>query len=89
MIILDTVIEACSADGVLVELGLIENHWALVMYDDIGDDIKTYPDESAARDEFVAFQEGRLQFNALFGFIKQDSLASTKTAANAACAMAM
>lgn len=70
MIILDKVIEAGHADGILVELGTIEGYWALVMYDDLGDDLKTYQDESLARKDFSDFKAGKLQFNALFGFAK-------------------
>lgn len=69
MVILDKVIEASHSDGILIELGLIEGYWALVMYDDLGDDLKTYESEADARQDFLDFKEGRLQFNALFGFL--------------------
>lgn len=71
MIILDKVLEACHSDGVLVELGTIEGHWVLAMYDDLGGDMKTYEAETAARSDYTDFKNGKLQFNSLFGFAAQ------------------
>lgn len=73
MIILDKVLEACHSDGVLVELGTIEDHWVLAMYDDLGGDMKTYDDEHTARNDYTDFKNGKLQFNSLFGFAAQAS----------------
>lgn len=87
MIILDQVIEASHSDGILIELGLIEGSWALVMYDDLGDDFKTYESEEDAREDFQGFKEGRLQFNALFGFLASPSTPRNQT--EVPCAMTM
>lgn len=87
MIILDKVIEASHSDGILIELGLIEGYWALVMYDDLGDDLKTYESEADARQDFLDFKEGRLQFNALFGFLAAPK--SPRGQIEVACGMSM